>query len=265
MSYLFYLVLYYVFGYRKKVVFENLSNSFPQKNEAEIKQIAKEFYHYFCDLIFESFKTLTIDKKSMLQHCSIDDKSIVLFKKLAEQNQSILLVLGHKGNWEWAGNTFSLLGLHQLYVIYHPLGNEYFDSLMYKMRTRFGTRLIPMKDTFKEMVKHRNELTATAFIADQTPQPDNAHWMKFLNQETPVYLGAEKIATKMNRLVLFVSVERVKRGYYVIKLDEKNIMNPADFDAGGLTEAHTKRLEEDIEQQPETWLWTHRRWKHKRN
>lgn len=201
----------------------------------------------------------------MLRHCSIEEKSLALLNRLAAEGQSVLLVLGHKGNWEWAGNAFSLSCPHQLFVIYHPLGNQYFDNLMYKMRTRFGTRLIAMNDTFKEMVKNKQELTATAFIADQTPQPQNAHWMQFLNQDTPVFLGAEKIATKMQRLVLFVSVQKTKRGYYKIKIDEDDILNPNDFKEGGLTEAHTMKLEDDIRQQPETWLWTHRRWKHKRN
>lgn len=264
-SYGVYGLMFYVFGYRKKVVFDNLRKSFPQKTELEINRIAKDFYRYFCDQLLETFKTLTISKKTMLRHCSMDEKSLVLLHKLAAEGQSVLLVLGHKGNWEWAGNTFSLCCPHQLYVIYHPLTNKHFDGLMSRMRQRFGTKLIPMQDTFREMVKHKDELTATAFIADQSPQPENAHWMQFLNQDTPVFWGTEKIATKMKRLVLFVSVERKKRGYYNITVNERDIMNPADFGAGGLTEAHTKRLEADIVTQPETWLWTHRRWKHKRN
>ncbi len=202
----------------------------------------------------------------MIQHCAFDDRSLTLLRQMAEEKESILLVLGHKGNWEWAGNTFSILAPHQLFVIYHPLANKQFDQLMYKMRTRFGTQLIAMKDTFKEMVKHKEELSATAFIADQTPQPQFAHWMTFLNQDTPVFLGAEKIARKLNRRVLFVSVKRQKRGYYTIFIDENNIIDPANYDynEGAITEQHTKLLEDDIISDPITWLWTHRRWKHHR-
>lgn len=260
-----YLLLYYVVGYRKKVVLENLTNAFPEKGKAETEQLRKDFYRYFCDLLLETFKTLTISRKKMLRHCSMDEKSEALLHTFAAKGESVILVLGHHGNWEWAGNTFSLTCAHQLYVIYHPLTNPYFDSLMYRMRTRFGTRLIPMQDTYKEMVQHKGELTATAFIADQTPQPGSAYWMPFLHQDTPVFLGTEKIATKMKRTVLYVSVKRVKRGYYQLVIDENYIMNPQDFGPGGLTEAHTQRLEKEIKQQPETWLWTHRRWKHKRN
>lgn len=261
----FYVLIFHIIGYRKKVVFENLKNAFPEKTETEINKIAKDFYHYFCDLLLETFKTLSISRKNMLRHCSIDQESLVLLNRLAAEEKSILLVLGHKGNWEWAGNTFSLTCPYPLFVIYHPLGNPYFDQLMIKMRTRFGTKLIPMQDTFKEMVRRRNELTATAFIADQTPQPDNAHWMKFLNQDTPVFWGTERIATKLKRLVLFVSVQKLKRGYYKLVINESDILHPEDFTTGMLTEEHTKRLEDDILKQPETWLWTHRRWKHKRN
>jgi len=261
----FYVLLFYIFGYRKKVVLNNLRSSFPYKTEQELLVLRKKSYRYFCDLFVETFKTLTISKKAMIRHCSIEEQSLALLHKLASNGESVLLVLGHKGNWEWAGNTFSLLCKHQLFVIYHPLSNVHFDQLMYKMRTRFGTKLIPMKDTFKEMVRHRNTLSATAFIADQTPQPNNAHWMTFLHQDTPVFEGTEKIARKLNRKVIFVSVQKVKRGYYTIVLDEKNVLNPNDFKESALTEAHMRKLEESIIEEPETWLWTHRRWKHKRN
>jgi KDO2-lipid IV(A) lauroyltransferase len=260
----FYVLIFYIFGYRKKVVLNNLRSSFPYKTEQELLVLRKKSYRYFCDLFVETFKTLTISKKAMIRHCSIEELSLALLHKLASNGESILLVLGHKGNWEWAGNTFSLLSEHQLFVIYHPLSNVHFDQLMYKMRTRFGTKLIAMKDTFKEMVRQRDILSATAFIADQTPQPNSAHWMTFLHQDTPVFEGTEKIARKLNRKVIFVSVQKVKRGYYTIVLDEKNVLNPNDFKESALTEAHMRKLEESIIEEPETWLWTHRRWKHKR-
>lgn len=260
----FFLLLYYVVGYRKKVVYTNLRNSFPDKSEAEIAAIQKRFFRYFCDLFLETFKTLTISRASMLKHCSMDPAAEKLFNDFAAENKSIIIVMGHMGNWEWAGNTFSLKCKHQLYVIYHPLANQHFNSLIIKMRTRFGTKLIAMKDTFREMVQNRSHLSATAFIADQTPQPDRAHWMQFLNQDTPVFPGTEKIAQKMNYPIVYVSVRKIKRGYYTLSAD---ILKMPPFNAtqeGEITEAHTKRLEADIIKTPETWLWTHRRWKHKR-
>jgi KDO2-lipid IV(A) lauroyltransferase len=258
-----YALLFHVTGYRKKVVLKNLRNSFPEKNEEEINVICKKFYHYFCDLTLETFKTLTIGKEKMLKRCSLEPGAKILFDQLAAANQSVIIVMGHKGNWEWAGNTFSLCCKHQLYVIYHPLSNKYFNSLVYKMRTRFGTKLIAMKDTFREMTKNRSELNATAFIADQSPSPDKAYWMQFLNQDTPVFMGTEKIAQKMKYPIVYVSVKKIKRGYYT--LAAKLLKEPPYIlNEGEITTAHTEKLEKDILEQPETWLWTHRRWKHTR-
>lgn len=263
LSDVFYVLLYHVLGYRRKVVLDNLRHSFPEKTENEIQQIAKRYYRYLCDLFLESFKTLTIRKKSMLKHCVLGDASLQLFDRLAKENKSIILVMGHFGNWEWAGNTFSLQCKHQLYVIYHPLRNKHFDGLMYKMRTRFGTKLIAMKDTFREMLASREELNATAFIADQTPPPENAYWTTFLNQDTPVFKGTEIIARKINYPVVYVSVKRVKRGYYHIDTDLL-VEQPKATSEGEISEKHTTRLEKDIIHQPEIWLWSHKRWKHKR-
>lgn len=263
LSYGMYLLLYRVIGYRRGVVTENLRNSFPGKGEEEIAGIRKRFYRYFCDLTLESFKTLTISKKKMLEHCALEPQAQQLFDEMAARGESFIIVMGHKGNWEWAGNTFSLLGKHQLYVIYHPLTNPYFNSLVYKMRRKFGTRLIAMNNTFRDMVANRHELNATAFIADQSPRPDRAWWMTFLNQDTPVFMGTEKIAQKLNVPIVYVSVKRIRRGYYSVGATLL-LSPPFGKEEGVITEIHTRKLEQDIREQPETWLWTHRRWKHKR-
>jgi KDO2-lipid IV(A) lauroyltransferase len=250
-------------GYRKQVVLNNLKNSFPEKTEQEINKICKQYYRYLCDLFLETFKTLTISKKSMLKHCYFHPEGKQLFDILANENKSVILVLGHLGNWEWAGNTFSLCCRHQLYVIYHPLRNKQFDGLMYKMRSHFGTKLIAMKDTFRTMLTQRDELNATAFIADQTPAPDNAYWVRFLNQDTPVFKGTEVISKKINYPIVYVNVKRMKRGYYELNA-EMLCEHPATTENEEITRLHTQRLERDIIAQPETWLWSHKRWKHKR-
>jgi KDO2-lipid IV(A) lauroyltransferase len=258
-----FLLLYYVIGYRKKVVLQNLQNAFPDKSAKELEQIRRRFYRYFCDLLPETFKTLTISRAAAIRRCRLTAEAQSLFDGYAAENKSIMIVMGHYGNWEWAGNTFSLQGKHHLYVVYHPLSNKYFNGLMYRMRTRFGTGLISMKDTFRDMVAHKSELDATAFIADQTPAPNSAYWTTFLNQDTPVFQGTEKIARKMNYPVVYVQVQRVRRGYYEISartlFDE-----PAFTKDGEITTAHTQALEHDICAHPEFWLWSHRRWKHKR-
>lgn len=259
-----YVLLFHVVGYRKEVILTNLRNSFPEKSEGELKRIRKAFYKYLCDLFLEVFKTLTITRKNMLKRCYFDDDAIKLFKQLSAENRSIIIVLGHQGNWEWAGNTFSLLLDHQLYVIYHPLKNQDFNNLIRKMRMTFGTKLIAMRDTYKDMLNAKDELNATAFIADQTPSNvQGAYWTTFLNQDTPVFKGTEMISKKIGYPVVYANVKRVKRGYYVMHA-EMLVENPKLTTDGEISEIHTKRLERDIIAQPETWLWSHRRWKHKR-
>lgn len=260
-----YLILYYVAGYRKEVVLRNLRNSFPEKSDEDIKRICKEYYRYFCDLFLETFKTLTISKASMLKHCAWKPGAKEVFDRFYEEKRSVIIVMGHFGNWEWAGNTFSLTSKTQLFVVYHPLSNRYFDGLMYKMRTHFGTKLIAMRDTFKDMVRYKNMnlVSGTAFIADQTPLPENAYWTRFLNQDTPVFWGTEKIARKLNYPVIYVSLKRIKRGYYTMEA-ELLVEEPQNTSDGEITALHTTRLEKDIIEQPETWLWTHKRWKHRR-
>ena len=191
-----FVLLYYVVGYRKKVVYENLKNAFPEKTHAEIKRIERRFFRYLCDLILETFKTLTVSKKTMLTHCKMNEDAQKIFDSYYAQQKSIIIVMGHFGNWEWAGAVFDN-SKQQLYVLYHQLSNPYFNKLIIKMRTRLGTKLIEMKSTLRDMVANRKEITATAFIADQTPFPENAYWTTFLNQDTPVFTGTEKIAQKM--------------------------------------------------------------------
>lgn len=263
LSDIFYFLLYHVFGYRKKVVFENLRNSFPGKSEQEIEKIARRFYRYLCDLMLETFKTLVMSGRTAQKRCMLDESTRAVFEKYGAMNQSVIIVMGHYGNWEWAGATFSSTFSYPLYVIYHPLRNKHFDRLIYRMRTRFGTRLIAMRETFKEMVRLRHELNATAFIADQTPSPENAYWTTFLHQDTPVFWGTEKIAQKMNYPVIYVTVKRLKRGYYRLH-SEVLFENPKNTIEGEISEAHTRKLEQDISAQPEVWLWSHRRWKHRK-
>lgn len=256
-------LIYNVIGYRKKVVFENLKNSFPEKSNKELKHIEKQFYHYLCDLFLETLKTLTISKEEAIKRCKFSEQTLKILNDLSENKQSCILVMGHYGNWEWAGNSFSLQCKQQLYVIYHPLSNKNFDKLMYDMRTRFGTKLYAMKDTMREMIRNRNEINATAFIADQTPAPEHAYWTTFLNQDTPVFWGTEKIAQKLNYPVIYITIKKVKRGYYIID-SEVLVAEPKNTKEGEISEMHTRKLEKDIISQPEIWLWSHRRWKHKK-
>ena len=262
---IFYFILYHLLGYRKKVVVANLKNAFPGKTDKEIRLISRKFYHHLCDLFLEVFKTLTISKEEMIKHCSFHPEAKKVLDRLANEGKSIILILGHQGNWEWAGSSFSLLCKQQLYEIYFPLGNKYFDGLMYKIRTRFKAKAITTRDTYKEMLlsKRRGEVSATAFLGDQTPQPNNAYWIRFLNQETPVFKGTELISKKLNYPVVSASIKKIKRGYYEMSVEIIEEF-PRATSEGMISELHTMELEKNIMEQPETWLWSHKRWKHRK-
>ena len=259
---IFYGITFYIIGYRKKVVYTNLRNAFPEKTEMEIHKIAKGYYHFMIDLFMETFKMLTMPEKQFLKRVSIEN--IEMIYELKERNQNYLFVMGHFGNWEWGGQSFQLRHIYEQDVLYHPLKSKFFEWLMLKIRTRFGIRMVPMNTVLKAMLQNKNRLTSTCFIADQTPtNVKEAYWTNFLNQDTPVYLGTEKIAKKFNYPVIFVSIFREKRGYYktiLHKISDDSANTPDSF----ITETHTRLLEEDIKKQPEIWLWSHRRWKHKR-
>lgn len=258
-----FVLIYYVFGYRKKVVFTNLRNSFPEKSEKEIKKIARKFYVHFCDLILELPKALTISQKEMTKRCKFGDDTVKLFNTMVDQQKNFIVVMGHFGNWEWPAHTFNILIKHQLYVVYHPLSNKRFGDLMLKIRSRFGARWIPMQDTLRAMIRNKPTLNATAFLADQTPPPEGAYWTTFLNQDTPVFWGTEKIARKLDYPIIYATMRKVGRGYYEC-FGEILFENPATTKEGEISEKHTRKLEEEILKQPEIWLWSHRRWKHKR-
>lgn len=255
-------LLYRVAGYRKNVVLTNLRNSFSEKSEAEIQAIAHRFYRWFCDLLLETLKTLTLSPSAVRRRVAFD--GVDLLRDYAQRGQSIILVLGHYGNWELAGARYSQeRDIPQLYVIYHPLANVHFDRLMHHMRTRHGTKLYTMRETSKSMLRDRDLLTATAFIADQTPSPERAYWTSFLGQDTPVFLGTEALAKKLDRPIVYISIARPRRGYYHLTA-ETLVDAPAGLPEGVITDIHTQRLERDIRNYPDLWLWTHRRWKHQR-
>ena len=259
----FFLVLYYGIGYRRKVVRTNLEQSFPEKSLTELKIIEVRFYRYFVDIIFEMLKLLTLSSAQKLDRCKMDSETQALFKQLHSKNKSSILVMGHYGNWEFCPSGLPLQTDYQTYVIYHPLSNAYFDRLMSQIRTKTSCKLYTMSGTLKGMLANRNELNMTAFLGDQSPDPKSAYWTQFLNQDTPVFSGTEKIARKLHMAVIYGSMERVKRGKYIyhttLLCEDASKTKP-----GEITESHIRMLENDIRKAPEYWLWTHRRWKHKR-
>ena len=258
---LLFLMVYYVIGYRRQIVMQNLQNSFPEKSDTELKVISKKFYIFFCDLILESLSILSISESTLRKRLRFTNLDI--FEKYFNQKKSLVVAMGHFGNWELAGARFAIEPFHKLYVIYHPLQNKYFNRLVCHMRSRLGNGLYSMEETARSMIKNKDSVTATAFIADQTPSPKNAYWTNFLNQDTPVFTGTGKLASKFKYPVIYISVQKIKRGYYEI-IAEDLVPNPENYSDTEILDLFTKRLEADIKKIPETWLWSHRRWKHNR-
>lgn len=257
-------VLYFLLklsGYRKKVILNNLKNSFPEKSSAEIEFIANAYYRYLCDLILETLKTLNMSEEESRKRCVFHKPGWL--DEMYKDRQSFIIVMGHYGNWEWAGPSFTLNTNYQLIVIYRPLSNSYFENMMCSMRTRFGTKITPVNLTLRDMVANRQNITATAFIADQTATKKNAYWTEFLNQDTAVFTGPEKLAVKFNYPVIYMNVQRPKRGYYEV-FPELLFSSPKDTKENEISEGFMNRLEKEIMKDPTLWLWSHRRWKHKR-
>lgn len=256
----FYLVIK-ISGYRKKVVLTNLRNSFPEKSEKEILQISNRYYRYLCDLILETIKTMTMSAAQARKRCVFHNPKWL--DEIYSEQKSIIVLMGHYGNWEWAGPAFSLTTKFQLYVIYRPLSHPYYENMTAKMRTRHGTKITAVNSTLRDMVANRKTITATAFVADQTATPENAYWTNFLHQDTAIFTGPEKLAKKFDYPVVYMNVKRIKRGYYEV-FPELLFMHPKETADNEILEAFTQRLEKEINIDPTIWLWSHRRWKHKR-
>jgi KDO2-lipid IV(A) lauroyltransferase len=259
----FYVFAYYILGYRKKVVLQNLRNSFPDKSEEEIKQICKGFYKNFCDVIFETIKAFTISKEKLAKHIYYTESGKTIVNDYTAKKQTVVIVIGHCANWEWTPLSYQPNFEQVLLGVYHPLSNKPLDSLMLKMRSRFGAHIISMKEFYPFLIRNRNTNYSLGLNADQSPPPESAYWTKFLNQETAVFNGPAKIAKKFNYPVLYGRVVRIKRGLYEIDL-RKVVEDPENYTEAQITEMHLKHLEENILAKPSDWLWSHRRWKHKR-
>jgi KDO2-lipid IV(A) lauroyltransferase len=256
-----FLLLYYFPSYRRKVVMNNLVNSFPEKTKKELKDIEKKFYRHLSDLIIETLKTMHVSEKEQRKRFTYNNLDLIY--RLREEKRDIIAMLGHYNNWEWP----TLLPEYMKYktiIIYKPLQNKYFDNFMNRQRSRGGIILTPMSQIIKEIIRNRNEKinTLSIFISDQTPaKKDIKFRMPFLNQDTPVFTGAEKIAKKYDMAVVFFHIQKIKRGYYNLDI-ELLAEHAKGLPEHTITKKFTKRLEEIIREKPEYWIWSHRRWKY---
>lgn len=256
-----YLFVFRVIGYRREVVNKNLRQAFPEKSAEAIKEISREFYQFFCDMSLETLKMWGMSPKVMKQR--IQFSNLEIFEDLETRQQSFILMLGHYGSWEWGSAAFELYTKHHILVIYKPLSNPYFDKFVKMLRTRFGQEASSMKNTLRNMLRLKKELTATAFIADQRPDPRDAYWTSFLGKEAGFFRGTAKIAQKLNYPIVYCLVRRPKRGYYLIE-PQILVENPKTVSEDAITQRFVEQLEHDIREAPSLWLWSHDRWKHQR-
>lgn len=255
----FYLIIYRLFKYRVKVVSGNIERSFPDKSIKERKGIESAFYSHFFDLLFESIKQFSISEKEILERCKVVNCEEV--NAFAAQGRSVFVLGGHYGNWELAALSYELHSTHKACGIYHPLKSKFWDKKIQESRSQLGMALVSKKDLKGYFERTETEMIGTIFGIDQSPSnPYHAYWTTFLNQETPVFYGAERYARKFNQPVFWGDIRKLKRGHYEIYFS-LIAENPKETQYGEITEAHVRKLEKQILEDPRYWLWTHKRWK----
>lgn len=260
-------IVYYVARYRRRVVRDNLAHSFPERSVKERRAIERRYYRWFCDYVVETLKLLTIKPEELKRRMTME--GIGEIEKKLDEHPFVFLYLGHYCNWEWISSLPLWTSRKDTCCgqLYRPLRDKKFDAFMLSMRSRFGAENISKYNALRHILKLKAEgkRTIIGFISDQVPGWNSIHdWMQFLRQDTPVFTGTERIAKKVDAAIYFIEVERTRRGYYHLRARHMTD-HPAALPDYALTEQYMKLLEKMIERQPHVWLWSHRRWKHKRD
>jgi Kdo2-lipid IVA lauroyltransferase/acyltransferase len=254
----FYLVLFYLVGYRKKVVWTNLKNAFPRKTDKELRHIRRRFYRCFMQNWMETVKLLSISKRVLDDRTTYDWEAI---NSLYEEYPRIQILLGHCFNWEWSNASASIHLPYLPIPVYLQVSNKAMDQLFVTIRSRFGAKPVQAGEMARQLLPYRNSRFVLALLADQSPpKQQQAYWVNFMNQPTAFIKGPERNARASGMPVVFVSVKRTKRGHYHFG-SELFCLNPAATAEGELTRRYARRLQEEIEESPHTYMWTHKRWK----
>lgn len=255
-------IMKYLVNYRVKVISSNLSKAFPQKNKFEISQLEKKAYRNLIDYIVEGIKVFTMRKKVIIKRHKIINPEVL--DKFHANNQSVIGVTAHYNNWEWGSLSASLQTPYNVAAFYKPLSNTYIDKMLRKSRERCGTELVSIYETSKTFESNRDKNYIYLMAADQSPskrEVDKAYWIDFLGIKTAFLHGLEKHAKNNNYPVVYVDIKRLKRGYYELELSVLTD-NPKGLKEGELTKLYANKLESVIKNEPENWLWSHKRWKH---
>jgi len=260
-----YLILYKLLGYRIRVVRNNLTTSFPEKSVEELRHIERRFYHSLCDYFVETVKMMTMSEQQMRRRMVF--KGTETINQCIDEGQSCAVYLGHTFNWEWVTSLpLWVSPKAQCGQLYHALENPTFDRLFLQQRQRWGAECIALVDILRKLVEYKRhqQLSVLGYIGDQVPHWNNIHhWCQFLNHDTPVMTGTERIARKNRQAVFYLDIRRLRRGYYEaeFRLLTRHPEELAEFEA---TDIYFQCLEASIRRQPELWLWSHNRWKRTR-
>ena len=257
-----YIINMLIFRYRYQVVLENLLLVFPSKPINELYVIRNQFFRGFFNIIIEIIKMISASKSFINHRVTITNKELI--DQYINNHQSIVLIGGHYNNWEWIGQKLAISTNQKVVVIFKSLNNKFFNGLLKKVREKFGVIAISMEESMRYIIKSNNDCKIIGVVADQNPVVNSkTEWTLFFNREVPVFMGIEKIAKKMNYPVVFCDMQKNKNGHYYITFEllESNPRNTKD---GEITKRYFNRLEKQIIEEPSAWLWSHRRWKHKR-
>lgn len=264
---LLYFPLYYVIRYRRHIVRKNLIESFPEKDLTEIRRIEKGFYSFFCDYVVETIKQFSMSEKQIKRRMTFSGTDDIVKDMEKEGKNFVFIYLGHYCNWEWIASMPYWFPQNIVCgQIYHPLYNKAFDQLFIKLRSQYGAQCIAMKETLRRIIELRRDKqkTVIGFISDQAPKWNSIHhFTPFLNHETPVFIGTEKIGRQMDAIIYFADVRRPRRGYYHCHLYRMvdNLKEMPEYD---VTDIYMQHLESMIKRAPQYWLWSHNRWKRTR-
>lgn len=257
----FYLIIYYIVRYRRKVTRQNLLNSFPDKSHKEIVRIEKKFYHNFADMAFEICKCLSMKEEEFIKRVTFKNPEIAI--NHYNEGKSIFAAAGHSGNWEWYGQQLSWASEHRNLCVYKRLQNPFFDDFARNLREHFGRlKMIEMNNVLRTLIKASDKPNMVFFVADQSPRgKESDYWTTFMNQDTAFFKGLGKMACGLKYAVVYVECIRAKRGYYDVYFREIDTKDKTETE---IMESYVRVLEKHIMEYPDDWLWSHRRWKHKR-
>ncbi|MFO1323457.1 MAG: lysophospholipid acyltransferase family protein [Burkholderiales bacterium] len=260
-GYCAYFILYHVMRWRRDRAERDVANAFPEKSAHERSEIVRRCYRNLADTIVEAFWGFGASTEAIKARVTFEDRELI--DRAIARRQTILLLAAHHGNWEWlllaAGASFAI----PIDVVYQPQRLPGLDEFLRDARCRFGGKLIPRSEFVYELLSHAGEPRAYALIADQTPRKkDPKYWTRFLRQDTAFFLGADKIAKFLESPVYFVSMRRVRRGHYVVRLDVLAEPPYENMDDAIIVERYARCLEQAIIDNPADWLWLQKKWKY---